>query len=64
LQSSKLNDWFIGLAQATSHELWREACLAYANQLIKEEEVLKGKIIDCIFFLLLFDRLVNKTIVY
>jgi hypothetical protein len=25
---------------------------------------LKGKIIDCIFFLLLFDRLVNKTIVY
>jgi hypothetical protein len=50
LQSSKLNDWFIGLAQATSHELWREACLAYANQLIKEEEVLKGKIIDCILF--------------
>jgi hypothetical protein len=45
-----MNDWFIVLAQATSHELWREACLAYANQLIKEEEVLKGKIIDCILF--------------
>jgi hypothetical protein len=31
------------VAQATSHDLWREACQAYANQLIKEDNVLKGE---------------------
>jgi len=30
----KLSDWFISLAQATSYELWFEACQAYAQQLI------------------------------
>lgn len=42
IQGGKLTDWFIGLAQATSYELWLEACQAYAQQLIKEEEVVKG----------------------
>ena len=41
-QNSKLSDWFVSLAHATSHDLWLEACQAYANQLIKDEDILKG----------------------
>jgi hypothetical protein len=42
-QNSKLSDWFVSLAHATSHDLWLEACQAYANQLIKDDDILKGE---------------------
>jgi hypothetical protein len=42
-QKCKLNDWFVSLARATSYELGVEACQAYAHQLIKEDDIVKGK---------------------
>ena len=42
-QTCRLNDWFVALARATSFELGMEACQAYAHQLTKEDDIVKGR---------------------
>ena len=33
----KLNDWLVSMAAGISYPLWKEACTAYARQLLKSE---------------------------
>ena len=42
IEGGKLNDWLVSMAAGVSYPLWKEACSAYARQLIKKEDVVKG----------------------
>jgi len=41
-KTGKLNDWMVSMAAGTSYSLWKEICLAYALQLIKDDDIVKG----------------------
>ena len=42
MEHGKLNDWLVSMATGISYSLWKEACSAYAVQLIKDDEIVKG----------------------
>ena len=40
--TGKLTDWLVSAAAGISYSLWKEMCVSYAAQLIKEDEIVKG----------------------